>query len=408
MVIQHRYPELHKILQQRPKLLIDLEQFYRENENDGSETKEHANNQQLPLSTQVDSDRNIDPALQPFISHEDLARMFLLHPIENSEGEELADEDCFASLSTDEVAIYFTLTSRAEAPKPEAVETKPAQPTYGKSTSLPSEGTFGDRYRIEYELGRGGMAVVYLVEDQRLQRRVALKKMSVSLLTDRTMQRRFERELKVLSQFDHPNLVRIFDVGYDGEQPFYVMNYLPGGSLKDKMRRIGIFSNEDIKNYILPILDAIEYIHQQGVIHRDIKPSAILFDADDHPVLTDLGISKIFSSDEELTATGAIIGTPAYMSPEQFQGNANIDQRTDLYSFGILLFECLTGQLPFTADTPAQIMMMHVLEPTPSPLSVNPDISNNLDQIIMKLLAKDPNDRYQTTIEVKEALSKVL
>ncbi|MFZ5858018.1 MAG: serine/threonine protein kinase [Chloroflexota bacterium] len=265
------------------------------------------------------------------------------------------------------------------------------------------------RYHILEQLGEGGMAIVYKAYDTRLERDVAVKVIRTEKLTIETMGKtlkRFEREAKALAKLTHPNIVSITDYGERDEKPYLVMPYLPGGTLKQKLGKP--IPWEESVRLLIPISRALHYAHQQGIIHRDVKPSNILITQSGEPMLTDFGIAKILLDNEEtadLTGTGMGVGTPEYMSPEQFQGKG-VDARTDVYSIGVVLYEMVTGRKPYQADTPAAVLIKQVTEPLPRPKSFVPDLSDEFEKILLKALAKNKEDRFEDMASVALAFEK--
>ncbi|MCI0394241.1 MAG: serine/threonine protein kinase [Chloroflexi bacterium] len=260
------------------------------------------------------------------------------------------------------------------------------------------------RYEIKSELGRGGMATVYLAHDPSFGRNVALKVLSRQFLHDPSFRGRFEREAKTIAALEHAAIVPVYDFGYEGEQPFLVMRHMPGGSLLDRMRA-GPLPTSDVLEVLSRISSALDYAHRQRIIHRDLKPGNILFDNQGNAFLTDFGIAKLAESSSTFTGS-AIIGTPAYMSPEQIHGEKDLDGRSDIYALGIILFEMLTGQSPFKADTPARLMMAHVLNPVPQLRQMKPDIPPAYDMVVSKALAKNREERYHTATSLSEELAQ--
>lgn len=253
------------------------------------------------------------------------------------------------------------------------------------------------RYLILEQIGEGGMAVVYKARDTRLDRNVALKVIRTERLTlemmDKTL-KRFEREAKALARLMHANIVQITDFGEHDGKPFLVMSYIPGGTLKNRLGQP--IPWQQAARLLVPIARALQYAHQQGVVHRDIKPSNILLTPGGEPMLTDFGIAKILLDTEEtsdLTGTGMGIGTPEYMSPEQFQG-AGVDARTDVYSLGVMFYEMVTGRKPYTANTPAAILVKQATEPLPRPSTFVRGLPESVEMALVKALAKSPADRY--------------
>ena len=268
-----------------------------------------------------------------------------------------------------------------------------------------------DRYHIIEKLGQGGMAVVYKAFDTKLERYVAIKIVRTDIYGPAIRERvnqRFEREAKTLSKLEHPNIIAIIDYGYWEESPYLVMPFIPGGTLKDKLGK-PIYWREAIQ-LLMPIVDALVYAHSKGLIHRDVKPSNILISETGLPLLTDFGIAKVLEMEEgqlTLTATGVGMGTPEYMAPEQGLGKP-VDGRADVYSLAVVLYEMITGNKPFSADTPLAVLMMHVNDPIPSTRKYNVRIPESLERVLYKALAKDAENRYQSMAEFGKALQGVL
>ena len=263
------------------------------------------------------------------------------------------------------------------------------------------------RYEIESELGRGGMATVYLAYDPRFGRKVALKVMSQALRDDPTFRGRFEREARIIATLEHAAIVPVYDYGEERAQPYLVMRHMPGGTLADRIIA-GPLSLETAVPIIQRLASALDHAHQQGVIHRDLKPSNILFDQYNNAFLTDFGIVKLAQGgNTNLTGSG-VIGTPAYMSPEQIHGEKTLDGRSDIYTLGIILFEMLTGRKPYRADTPIKQMMAHVLNPIPQIRDMNPDLPDDFEQVIQQVLAKERDARFRSGTELTEAISRTL
>src|ERR671932_1346717 len=263
---------------------------------------------------------------------------------------------------------------------------------------------FDGRYRILRKLGTGGMANVYLAEDQELGRRVAIKILDERHAADEQFVERFRREAKNAAGLSHPNIVSIYDRG-EAEGTYYIaMEYLDGRSLKELIVSRGPTPIAVAIDYTRQILNAIGFAHRNGIVHRDIKPHNVLVDGDGRLKVTDFGIARAGAS--QMTEAGSIIGTAQYLSPEQARG-APVDHRSDLYSVGIVLYEMLTGQVPFTGDTPLEIAMKHLAAvPTP-PSELRPEIPHDLDLIVLRALAKEPEDRYQSAEEMDTDLAQV-
>jgi eukaryotic-like serine/threonine-protein kinase len=263
---------------------------------------------------------------------------------------------------------------------------------------------FDGRYRIVKKLGTGGMANVYLAEDQELGRSVALKMLDERHAQDEQFVERFRREAKNAAGLSHPNIVSIYDRG-EAEGTYYIaMEYLDGKTLKELILSRGPTPVTVAIDYTRQILGALSFAHKHHLVHRDIKPHNVLVAGDGRLKVTDFGIAR--SGASQMTEVGSIIGTAQYLSPEQARG-APVDQRSDLYSVGIVLYEMLTGTVPFTGDTPLEIAMKH-LSATPEPPSEKrPEIPDDLDMVVLRSLAKDPEDRYQSAEEMDAELARV-
>ena len=259
------------------------------------------------------------------------------------------------------------------------------------------------RYEVIQELGQGGMAIVYLARDPYIKRQVAVKVLPRQFTFDPQFRARFQREAEVIAALEHAAIVPVYDFGEHEDQPFIVMRYMSGGTLADHLRTSALPIPE-IAALFQRIGPAVDYAHSHGVIHRDIKPGNILFDSQGVACLTDFGIAKIAEATVAYTGTGGIIGTPAYMSPEQALGEKNLDGRCDIYSLGVVLFETLSGQLPFKADTPMGVAIAHINEPVPSLLERQPNLPAAFDAVIRKALDKDPAKRFQTAGELTQAI----
>ena len=269
------------------------------------------------------------------------------------------------------------------------------------------------RYKIVDKLGRGGMAEVYKGYQESLDRHVAIKLMHAFLVSEQDFLARFQREARAIAKLNHPNIVGVYDFDTLGDDTYYlVMEYIGGGTLKDKLQELAgrgerLPLAETIR-ITSEITSALAYAHKRGMIHRDIKPANIMLADTGKAVLTDFGIVKLVGgahASAAVTATGALIGTPAYMSPEQAMGRPG-DERADIYSLGVMLFQMVTGKLPFDADTPLAVVMKHVNEAVPLPVSFNPDVPFRLQEVILKALEKDPERRYQSADEMIAALQR--
>jgi len=263
---------------------------------------------------------------------------------------------------------------------------------------------FDGRYRIERKLGAGGMADVYLAEDQELGRRVAIKILNSRHGNDDQFIERFRREAKNAAALNHPNIVSIYDRG-EAEDTYYIaMEFLDGRTLKELIVGRGAAPINVAIEYARQILSALRFAHRHGIVHRDIKPHNVLVDGEGRVKVTDFGIARAGTS--QMTETGSIVGTAQYLSPEQAKGG-EVDPRSDLYSLGVVLYELLTGKTPFDGETPVEIAMKH-LSTTPQPPSkLRPDVPRELDMVVMRALAKNPDERYQSADEMEGDLERV-
>jgi tRNA A-37 threonylcarbamoyl transferase component Bud32 len=268
---------------------------------------------------------------------------------------------------------------------------------------MPIPSKFG-RYEIKSELGRGGMATVYRAYDPLFDREVALKVLPREMLHDPQFRTRFDRELKIVAGLEHPAIVPVYDVGEEDGQPYFVMRYMSGGSLAGEIEK-GRFSLEDAARIIEKVAQGLTYAHKKGIVHRDLKPDNILFDNTGSPFISDFGVAKLTESTSSLTGSG-VIGTPAYMSPEQAQG-VEIDSRSDVYGLGVIVYQMLSGQQPYSADTPMGVVVKHITEPVPEILKTLPSLPYDVDQVIKTSMAKDKTKRYSTTVDLARALNVV-
>src|SRR5437773_8714009 len=263
---------------------------------------------------------------------------------------------------------------------------------------------FDGRYKILRKLGAGGMANVYLAEDQELGRRVAIKILNERHANDEQFVERFRREAKNAAGLSHPNIVSIFDRGLAEGTYYIAMEYLDGRTLKELLVRNGPTPVPIAIDYARQILSALSFAHRNGIVHRDIKPHNIVVGTDGRLKVTDFGIAR--SGASQMTEAGSIVGTAQYLSPEQARG-APVDPRSDLYSLGIVLYEMLTGQVPFTGDTPVEIAMKHLSQIPEPPSELRSEVPHELDAIVMRALAKDPDQRYTSAEEMDADLARV-
>jgi serine/threonine-protein kinase len=264
-------------------------------------------------------------------------------------------------------------------------------------------------YELDQEIGRGGMGIVYRARDRRLKRYVAIKLLPPELSFRRDVRSRFLREAETAAQLSHPNIVPIYSVDEVGNLVFFVMACIEGDNLATKLQKRGPLPIEDVRRWLLEVADALAYAHARGVVHRDIKPDNILLDGiDGRALVTDFGIARAVTEGggdtARLTATGIAIGTPAYMSPEQASGDRDLDARSDLYSLGIVAYQTLCGEPPFLGNTTPALLVKHLAE-APVPISQRrPDVPPDLAAIVMRLLEKNPDHRFQTATDLVQAL----
>ncbi|HEX5847833.1 MAG TPA: protein kinase [Rubrobacter sp.] len=265
---------------------------------------------------------------------------------------------------------------------------------------------FDGRYVLGESLGSGGMGEVYLAHDGVLERDVALKVLRTQYAGDEEFAERFKWEARSAASLSHPNIVQVYDRGETEDGTSYIaMEYVPGGTLKEQITRRAPFGDSDAAAVGAQIADALEAAHEQGMIHRDIKPQNVLVTASGDLKVTDFGIARAASAMTN-TASGAIFGTAAYISPEQALGEP-VGPASDLYSLGVILYEMLTGELPFSADNSIAVCMKHVNEPPVPPQVVNPEISDGMSALVLMLLAKHPGDRYGSAMRLLSDLERV-
>jgi eukaryotic-like serine/threonine-protein kinase len=261
-----------------------------------------------------------------------------------------------------------------------------------------------DRYEVEELLGQGGMARVFRGTDRVLNRSVAVKVLSPQFAGDDQFVARFRREAQAAAALNHPNIVSVYDTGDQGDVHYIVMEYVEGRTLRDAIRQEGPILPERASEIAQAVARALSSAHEAGLVHRDIKPGNIMLTRDGEVKVMDFGIART-STGDTLTQTAAVLGTASYLSPEQAQGVA-VDARSDIYSLGCVLYEMLTGRPPFTGDSPVAIAYKHVREDPVHPSNLNPDVPPSLDAVVMKAMAKNPDNRYQTADELRQDLER--
>jgi hypothetical protein len=268
-------------------------------------------------------------------------------------------------------------------------------------------GRFLGQYELLVLIGRGGMARVYKSIQPDLDRYVAVKLLHPSVAADEEFLARFRREAKAAASLRHPHIVQIFDFGHQEELYYMVMEFVDGPTLRDELQRRKALDEtlpfSEVQRILGEVSQALDYAHDRGIIHRDVKPANILLTPEGQAVLSDFGLAFMIEGPRQ-TITG-FVGTPEYMSPEQGQGLA-VDGRTDVYSLGVVLYEMLTGRVPFTSKTPMGIVMKHISEPLPPPRSINPRVPESVEQVLLRAMSKEPRDRYSRAGELSRALAE--
>ena len=263
------------------------------------------------------------------------------------------------------------------------------------------------RYEIKTLIGQGGMSAVYLGYDPRSLREVAIKVLPPYYMHADKFRDRFEREAVMIALLEHPAIVPVYDMGEEDDQPYIVMRYMSGGSLSEKINKGPISLRECMEMY-LRLAPALDTAHARGVIHRDVKPDNLLFDKYDNVFLSDFGLARLRETIGFTNISdGSIMGTPAYMSPEQIQGDKEIDGRSDIYSMGVVLYQILCGSVPFSGTTAASVMMMHLINPVPQIHDLNKTLPIGIQSVLDTAMAKDPKDRYPTAGDFAKAIQAV-
>ncbi len=266
--------------------------------------------------------------------------------------------------------------------------------------------TLSGRYRLEAKLGSGGMSTVYLARDETLDRSVAVKVMHREMSEQEDQLERFRQEARAVAKLSHPNVVSVIDAGEDGGYPYIVFEYVEGETLKQRIARVGALDTQDAIAYAIEVARGLSVAHARKLVHRDIKPQNVLIDSEGRAKLTDFGISRQLEQDG-MTATGRVLGTTDYVSPEQAMGR-QVDPRSDIYSLGVVLYEMLLGQVPFQADSQVGVAMKHVNEDLPDVQRRREDLSAAVALVVERAGAKDPNQRYQQVGEMIDDLSTAL
>jgi eukaryotic-like serine/threonine-protein kinase len=275
------------------------------------------------------------------------------------------------------------------------------------STSSQMIGTvLSGRYKLEAKLGSGGMSTVYLARDTTLDRQVAVKVMHREMSEQADQLERFRQEARAVAKLSHPNVVAVIDAGEDGGHPYIVFEYVEGETLKQRINRVGALDAQEALAYTIEVARGLTVAHARNMVHRDIKPQNVLIDSEGRAKLTDFGISRQLEQDG-MTATGRVLGTTDYVAPEQAMGHP-VDQRSDVYSLGVVLYEMLVGQVPFSADSQVGVAMKHVNEELPDVQQRRPELSAAAALVVERATAKDPGRRYQEVGEMIDDLSTAL
>jgi len=258
-------------------------------------------------------------------------------------------------------------------------------------------------YHILEQIGEGGMGAVFKAYHPALDRYVAIKVIHPAFREEQTFIARFQREARVVARLEHPNIVPVYDYAEYKGLVYLVMKFIEGNTLKDRLaqRPLNLY---EIFQVVDSVGSALAYAHSQGVLHRDIKPSNVLIGANDMIYLADFGLARIAHAEASTLSSESALGTPHYVSPEQAMGRSNLDKRTDIYSFGVMLYELIVGQAPFSSKTGYAIIHDHIYTPPPFPRTLNPDVSESVEQVLLTALAKDPNDRFENVDRMVMAL----
>ncbi|KAA3642303.1 MAG: serine/threonine protein kinase [Chloroflexi bacterium] len=262
-------------------------------------------------------------------------------------------------------------------------------------------------YRVMEQLGQGGMATVFKAYHAALDRYVALKVLHPAFLGDGDFIARFQREARVVAKLDHPNIVPVYDFAEHDKHPYLVMKYVEGETLKARLRN-GRLSNAEAVEIVRAVGAALTYAHAKGILHRDIKPSNVILANDGQVHLTDFGLARIAAAGESTISSDVMLGTPQYISPEQAMGKRDLDDGTDIYSFGVLVYELVVGRTPFSADTPFSVVHDHIYTPLPLPTSINPEVGMQVERVLLKTLAKERADRFESVADFVNAFERAM
>lgn len=257
-------------------------------------------------------------------------------------------------------------------------------------------------YRIVEQLGSGGMATVFKAYHANLDRYVAIKVLHPAFKQDPNFLSRFQREARIVAKLQHPAIVPVYDFNEHDGQPYLVMRFIEGETLKARLSK-GDLPLPEVVRVLHPVGEALQYAHGQGVLHRDVKPSNVLLTPDGQVFLADFGLARIAQAGESTLSQDALVGTPQYISPEQARGDSDLDARTDIYSLGVVLYELLIGRVPYQADTPYAVIHDHIYAPLPLPRSIKPGFPESLERVLLKALAKEQDDRYASVAELLTA-----
>jgi len=262
-------------------------------------------------------------------------------------------------------------------------------------------------YRIMEKLGRGGMATVFKAYHANLDRYVAIKVLHPAFMEDPNFLARFQREAKVVAKLEHPNIIPVYDFAEHDGKTYLVMKFVEGETLKARLLK-GPLTPEEGVRVIETVGEALTFAHKQDILHRDVKPSNVMLGDDGQIYLTDFGLARIASAGESTLSSDMMIGTPQYISPEQALGARDLDVGTDIYSFGVLIYELVVGQVPFSSDTPFSIIHDHIYTPLPLPRSVNPNVPEVIERLLLKALAKERGDRFETIEKMVQAFNTII